>query len=125
APRARTPRPARRHRRAPRPGRGARSRPARGGARRIGVNAPLHLLHLATGCYLVATVAALFGIAVRRELPRALLSRILWAGAAVHMAAIVTRTMMHGALAFTSLDEKLSAFALLLVVLFLLVQLRG
>jgi len=89
------------------------------------VNAPLHLLNLATGCYLVATVAALFGIAVRRELPRALLSRILWAGAAVHMAAIITRTMMHGALAFTSLDEKLSAFALLLVVLFLLVQLRG
>jgi len=84
----------------------------------------LTLLRLAIALYLAGTVAALAGIAVRQELPRSLLPRLLWGGFAAHAASIVVRSWSAGHLAVTTFDEALSFLALLLVAIFLLVQLR-
>ena len=84
----------------------------------------LALLRLATALYLAGTVAALAGIAVRQELPRKLLPRLLWGGFAAHSASIAARSWTAGHLAVTTFDESLSFLALLLVAVFLLVQLR-
>jgi len=84
----------------------------------------LVLLRLAVACYLAGTVAALVGIAVRRDLPRTLLAHLLWAGLAAHGAAVVLRSVASGHLAVATFDEALSFLALLLVAVFLLVQLR-
>ena len=84
----------------------------------------LGLLRLAIVLYLGGTVAALTGIAVRQELPRALLRQLLWAGFAAHGASIAVRSWNAGHLAVTTFDEALSFLALLLVALFLFVQLR-
>jgi cytochrome c-type biogenesis protein CcsB len=83
----------------------------------------LALLRLATILYLAATVAALAGLAVRQDLPRRLLSWLLWTGAGVHVGAIALRSAAAGHIAVTTLAEGLSFLAILLVVVFLLVQL--
>src|SRR5437870_1859106 len=84
----------------------------------------LGLLRLAIALYLGGTVAALVGIAVRQDLPRTLLPRLLWAGLGAHGTAIVARSWTAGHLAVTTFDEALSFLALLVVAVFLLVQLR-
>ncbi len=84
----------------------------------------LGLLRLAVALYLAATVAALAGIAIREDLPRTLLPRLLWAGFASHAASIVVRSWTAGHLAVTTLDEAFSFLGLLMVAVFLLVQVR-
>ena len=83
----------------------------------------LVLLRGATILYLAATVAALMGLAVQQDLPRRLLSWLLWTGAGVHVAAIVLRSTAAGHIAVTTLAEALSFLAVLLVAVFLVVQL--
>lgn len=84
----------------------------------------LTLVRLAIVLYLGATVAALVGIAVRQDLPRVLLPRLLAAGLVVHGGAIVLRSVTARHLAVTTFAESLSFLALMLVALFLAVQLR-
>src|SRR5438093_3312520 len=84
----------------------------------------LGLLRLAIALYLAGTVAALVGIAVRQDLPRTLLPRLLWVGVGAHAVAIGIRSVHGGYLAVTTFDEALSFLALLLVAMFLVVQLR-
>jgi cytochrome c-type biogenesis protein CcsB len=88
------------------------------------VNIELALLRLAIVLYLAATVVALVGISVRRDLPATLLPRILWAAVAGHGLAIVLRSVHVGHLAVTTFNESLSFLALMMVAVFLLVQLR-
>src|SRR5882724_387185 len=84
----------------------------------------LGLLRLAIGLYLAGTVAALVGIAVRQDLPRTLLPRLLWTGFVAHGLSIAGRSWTAGHMAVTTFDEALSLLALLLVAVFLVVQLR-
>jgi cytochrome c-type biogenesis protein CcsB len=84
----------------------------------------LILLRLAICLYLAATVAALVGLAVQQEMPRRLLSRLLWGGVVVHAASIGVRSLAGGHLAVTTFDEALSFFGLVLVATFLVVQLN-
>ncbi len=84
----------------------------------------LLFLRLAIALYLAGTVAALVGIAVRQDLPRTLLPRLLWAGFGVHAVSIIVRSWNAGHLAVTTFDEALSFLALTLVATFLVVQLR-
>ncbi|HUE31228.1 MAG TPA: cytochrome c biogenesis protein CcsA [Verrucomicrobiae bacterium] len=84
----------------------------------------LGLLRLAIALYLAGTVAALLGIAVRQDLPRTLLPRLLWAGFVAHALSIAVRSWTAGHMAVTTFDEALSFLALLVMAVFLLVQLR-
>jgi cytochrome c-type biogenesis protein CcsB len=84
----------------------------------------LALLRLATALYLAGTIAALAGIAVRQELPRTLLPRLLAGGFAAHAASIAVRSWNVGHLAVTTFDEALSFLGLLVVAVFLVVQVR-
>jgi cytochrome c-type biogenesis protein CcsB len=84
----------------------------------------LALLRLAIALYLGATIAALIGVASRRELPRRVLLQLLAVGLAVHGLSIAVRSVAAAHLAVTTFDEALSFLALLLVAVFLLVQLR-
>src|SRR6059036_988734 len=84
----------------------------------------LGLLRLATLLYLAATLVALVGIAVRRELPRRLLPRLLLGALGVHAAAIIIRSVAGGHIAVTTFPEALSFLAALLVAIFLAVQAR-
>src|SRR5881397_330212 len=84
----------------------------------------LGLLRLAIALYLAGTVAALVGIAVRQDLPRTLLPRLLWAGFVAHGLSIAVRSWTVGHMAVTTFDEALSFLALLLIAVFLMVQLR-
>src|SRR5206468_10687973 len=84
----------------------------------------LGLLRLAIALYLAGTVAALVGIAVRQDLPRTLLPRLLWAGFVAHGLSIAGRSWTAGHMAVTTFDEALSFLALLLVAIFLVIQFR-
>src|SRR3989442_5325365 len=84
----------------------------------------LGLLRLATLLYLAATLVALVGIAVRQELPRRLLPRILLGGLGVHAAAIIIRSVAGGHIAVTTFAQALSFLAAGLVAVFLAVQAR-
>jgi cytochrome c-type biogenesis protein CcsB len=84
----------------------------------------LGLLRLATALYLGGMVSALVGIAVRQDLPRTMLPRLLLAGFVAHGASIAVRSWNAGHMAVTTFGEALSFFGLLLVALFLLVQMR-
>jgi cytochrome c-type biogenesis protein CcsB len=86
------------------------------------VTLELGLLRLAIALYLAGTVAALVGVVVRQELPRALLSRVLWAAFVVHAGSIGVRSFVAGHLAVATFDEALSFLGLLLVLVFLVVQ---
>src|SRR5438067_2232604 len=85
----------------------------------------LGLLRLATLLYLAATLVALVGIAVRQELPRRLLPRLLLGGLGVHAAAIIVRSVAGGHIAVTTFAEALSFLAAVLVAIFLAVQAWG
>src|SRR2546430_16186345 len=82
----------------------------------------LGLLRLATLLYLAATLVALVGLAVRQELPRRLLPRLLLGGLGVHAAAIIVRSVAGGYIPVTTFAEALSFLAALLVAIFLAVQ---
>src|SRR5437879_13838659 len=84
----------------------------------------LGLLRLAIGLYLAGTVAALVGIAVRQDLPRTLLPRLLWAGFVAHGLSIAVRSWTAGHMAVTTFDEAPSFLALLPVAVVLGVPLR-
>src|SRR2546429_250164 len=84
----------------------------------------LGLLRLAIALDVAGTVAALVGIAVRQDLPRTLLPRLLWAGFVAHGLSIAVRSWTAGHLAVTTFDEALSFLALLLMAVFLVVQVR-
>lgn len=88
------------------------------------MNIELSLLRIAIALYLAATVVALVGISVRRDLPETLLPRLLWVAAALHGLAIIIRSVHVGHLAVTNFNESLSFFALMMVAVFLLVQIR-
>jgi len=83
----------------------------------------LGCLRLAIALYLAGTAAALLGIAVRQDLPRTLLPRLLWVGCVAHGLSITVRSWTVGHLAVTTFDEALSFLALLLMAVFLVVQL--
>jgi cytochrome c-type biogenesis protein CcsB len=83
------------------------------------------LLRGAAGLYLAATVAALTGIAFRRDFPSRLFLWLVGAGLVLHVASIIIRTVLVGNLPVANFGEGLSLLAVLLVVLFLVVQLRG
>src|SRR5438105_241104 len=85
----------------------------------------LGLLRLAIALYLAGTVAALVGIAVRQDLPRTLLPRLLWAGFVAHGLSIAVRSWTAGHLAATTFDEALSVLALLLLSVLLAVLVLG
>src|SRR2546426_4573890 len=84
----------------------------------------LGCLRLAVALYLAGTLAALVGIAVRRDLPRTLLPRLLWAGFVAHGLSIAVRSWTAGYMAVATFDEALSFLGLLLMAGFLVVQLR-
>src|SRR2546428_6321543 len=84
----------------------------------------LGCLRLAVALYLAGTLAALVGIAVRRDLPRTLLPRLLWAGFVAHGLSIAVRSWTAGSMAVATFDEALSFLGLLLMAVFLVVQLR-
>src|SRR5205809_731403 len=84
----------------------------------------LGCLRLAVALYLAGTLAALVGIAVRRDLPRTLLPRLLWAGFVAHGLSIAVRSWTAGYMAVATFDEALSFLGLLLMAVFLVVQLR-
>jgi cytochrome c-type biogenesis protein CcsB len=88
------------------------------------VSLELTLLRIAIGLYLAATITALVGITVRRDLPRRLLAGLLWAAFVTHGTSIAVRSANVQHMAVTTLHEALSFFALLLVAVFLLVQIR-
>jgi cytochrome c-type biogenesis protein CcsB len=83
----------------------------------------LALLRLAVGSYLAATVAALAGVAVRREVPGVLVGRFLLAGFAVQAVSMAVGAVSASRLSVTTFDEALSFLAMLLVAIFLLAQL--
>src|SRR5437870_12811979 len=84
----------------------------------------LGLLRLATLLYLAATLVALVGLAVRQELPRRLLPRLLLGGLGVHAAAIIVRSVAGGYIPVTTFAEALSCLAARVVAIFLAVQAR-
>jgi ABC-type uncharacterized transport system permease subunit len=88
------------------------------------VTAELVFLRVAVALYLVATVVSLVGVAVRQELPRKLLTLVLWIGVVVHAVAIVVRSINAGHVAVTAFGETLSFVAMLLVAVFLGIQMR-
>src|SRR5262249_32513758 len=83
------------------------------------------LLRGAAGLYLAATVAALTGIAVRRDFPSRLFLWLVGAGLALQVVSIAIRTALIGDLPVANFGEGLSLLAVLLVILFLALQLRG
>ena len=85
----------------------------------------LMVLRMAAVFYLAATVAALAGVAGRHELSGRALRWLLGCGLAVHIAALVIRSVAVGSVPAASLGESLSILAVLLVGLFLLAQLRA
>src|SRR5207247_511066 len=84
----------------------------------------LGCLRLAVALYLAGTLAALVGIAVRRDLPRTLLPRLLWAGFVAHGLSIAVRSWTAGYMAVAACDEAPSFLGLRLMAVFLVVQLR-
>ena len=101
-------------------------------ARRLGVEAwderdmELVLLRGAAGLYLAATVAALAGIAVRRDFPRRLVLWLVGAGLALHVASIVIRAVLVGHLAVGETSaRRCRSWRCCSSALFLLVQRRG
>jgi cytochrome c-type biogenesis protein CcsB len=83
------------------------------------------LLRGAAGLYLAATVAALVGIAVRRDFPSRLFLWLVGAGLGLHAISVAIRTVLVGNLPMANFGEGLSLLAVLLVALFLLVQRRA
>ncbi len=83
------------------------------------------LLRAAAGLYLAATIAALMGVAVRRDFPHRLLLWLLGGGLALHVVSIVMRAALVGHLPVANFGEGLSLLAAILVGSFLAVQLRG
>lgn len=82
------------------------------------------LFVIAIGCYLCGTVG--YVIYLFRDLP--VIHRVCWgillAGAVCHAGSIAIRSVHTGHLAVTSSQEALSFFALLLVIIYLMVQVR-
>jgi hypothetical protein len=66
------------------------------------------LLRGASGLYLAATVAALTGIAVRRDFPSRLFLWLVGAGLALHVASIVIRAVLVGHVPAGNFGEGLS-----------------
>jgi cytochrome c-type biogenesis protein CcsB len=85
----------------------------------------LVLLRGATVLYLTATVMALAGIAGRHDLPGRLLRWLLGIAIGLHGGALLVRAVAVGNVPVTDFSEALSFLALLLVVVFLLVQMRA
>src|SRR3989442_13164791 len=71
----------------------------------------LGLLRLATLLYLASTLVALVGLAVRQELPRRLLPRLLLGGLGVHAAAIIVPSLAGGYIPGTTFAQALSFLA--------------
>jgi cytochrome c-type biogenesis protein CcsB len=85
----------------------------------------LVLLRVAAALYLAATIAALVAVVGRHELPGRLLRWILGFGLSTHVTALVMRSLVVGNVPATTLGESLSVVAVLLVVVFLMAQLRA
>src|SRR5262249_61500586 len=75
----------------------------------------LFLLRVAIAFYLAGTVAALVGIAVRQDLPRTLLPRLLAGGFLAPGASIAVRSWPAGHLAVTARRDALWCLARRLV----------
>jgi cytochrome c-type biogenesis protein CcsB len=82
------------------------------------------LLEGAAGLYLIATVAALVGVAAPQVFPRRLLAWLLLGATVVHTAAVVLHATVGSEPPLSTFPEALSLLALLLVSLFLAVQVR-
>lgn len=85
----------------------------------------LLLLRAATLTYLAATLAALAAIARQDASLQRILRAMLWIGLGLHAGALLMRAAAVGQMPVASFGEALSFLALLLVLLFLLVQRRG
>jgi len=85
----------------------------------------LIVLRIAAVLYLLATIAALAGVAGGKAQWGRLLRSLLTIGLATHVAALVIRAAAVGSMPAASLGESLSILAVLLVGLFLLAQLRA
>src|SRR5262245_11770371 len=83
------------------------------------------LLRGAAGLYLAATIAALVGIAVRKDFPTRLFHWLVGAGLALHVAALGMRAILVGHFPVANFGEGLSVLAALLVAVFLIIQRRG
>ena len=83
------------------------------------------LLRATALIYLLATIAALAGIALRGETPRRLLLGLVGFGLGIHVVSIAVRAMLVCALPAGSFAEGLSLLAAILVALFLALQLRA
>lgn len=83
------------------------------------------LLRGAAAFYLAATIAALAGVAMRRDFPTRLFHWLVGAGLTLHVVSLVTRATLVGHLPVANFGEGLSLLAALLVGVFLLVQRRA
>jgi cytochrome c-type biogenesis protein CcsB len=88
------------------------------------MDADLIVLRIAAVLYLLATIAALAGVAGGQGAGR-LFRPLLTIGLAAHVIALVIRAAAIGSMPAASLGESLSILAVLLVGLFLLAQLRA
>src|SRR5690242_15464517 len=85
----------------------------------------LIVLRIAAVLYLLATIAALAGVAGGTPQWGRILRSLLTIGLATHVTALVIRAAAVGSMPAASLGESLSILAVLLVGLFLLAQLRA
>lgn len=81
-------------------------------------------LVIATFCYTLGTIGYLVYLFRDRPVIHQISAGILFCGAVVHAVAIGLRSVREGHLAVTSSHEALSFFALLLVVTYLIIQVR-
>jgi cytochrome c-type biogenesis protein CcsB len=88
------------------------------------MDADLIVLRIAAVLYLLATIAALAGVAGGQRAGR-LFRPLLTIGLGTHVIALVIRAVAIGSMPAASLGESLSILAVLLVGLFLMAQLRA
>lgn len=83
------------------------------------------LLRAAAVVYLVATVAVLASVVVRRDVSTRVLLWLLGTGLGIQVGSIVLRAAQVGALPVADFGEALSLLAAILIAVFLLFQVRG
>ena len=83
------------------------------------------LLRAAAVVYLVATIAVLAAVIVRRDVSTRVLLWLLGTGLGIQVGSIVLRAAQVGALPVADFGEALSLLAAILIAIFLLLQVRG
>lgn len=83
------------------------------------------LLRVAAAGYLVATVAVLASLVMRRELPKRIVVWMLASTLLLHTTSIALRGLLVGSIPVATLPEALSLLAALVIALFLAIQIRA